>query len=79
MKTTSPELLHLQLQLPSDNLTLSLWLGEKNLFTLDYYISLSSFDYIFIADGQCDSPVSGAVTGTMETNDRSVSFLSAPA
>jgi len=28
------------------------------------------FDYIFIADGQCDSPVSGAVTGTMETNDR---------
>jgi len=28
------------------------------------------FDYIFIADGQCDSPVSGSVTTTMETNDR---------
>ena len=31
---------------------------------------LLSFDYIFIADGQCDSPVGGTVTATMETNDR---------
>ena len=31
---------------------------------------LPRFDYIFIADGQCDSPVSGSVTTTMETNDR---------
>jgi len=28
------------------------------------------FDYIFIADGQCNSPVGGTVTTPMETNDR---------
>jgi len=28
------------------------------------------FDYIFIADGQCDSPVSGTVTTPMKTADR---------
>ena len=40
-------------------------------------IFLSRFDYIFIADGQCDSPSpsTGTVVTTMETNDRSVSRL----
>ena len=29
-----------------------------------------SFDYIFIADGQCNSPSSGSVYTPMETSDR---------
>ena len=52
------------------NMTLwsTLMLKYQDLNSLTF--SSNRFDHIFIADGQCDSPVGGTVTAAMETADR---------
>ena len=69
MKTTSPELLHLQLQLPSDNLTLSLWLGET-----DFYFCRPTITFLFLVLN-CNSVLCSGISVTVLLSNKAINFV----